>query len=451
MSDSFFSRDSQFVPFIDFYKQWSKTVTEICLPRLRESLSTADSNISAANVRHVLNSLEWYYEQLNHYAETEPNTVPYLLFPSWPDSLELQTLFLGDLHPSLLTFLARSFILRAVPESSSPEMAARTEGLVNRIKWIEGDIEAEIKRLLEDMKKAQILFMARFSDTWALSNHAQEEEQRIIETVAKVAMEDGEAKKAKTDGEAKKDAMKDIFVSANILRRNVIRRIVVAIAKDYNLAALFLESVCKFFAGFKDQAEGFKKSLASSPFMAQLPTTDKDQVHQPPGQSATHNGLKMVPANDRTLWMGNIKDGMDEKYIVDSFGDESVGIVSVKITKEKYCAFIEFDSWSAANMALKKYMYQQLPGGFGFYQLNWSNKRLQYTVYVYGLSSTVTAESLKTFFATYYPSVQDARFEVMGSSRRGRVTFADINDSVKSLREMDGYLFDSSPMAIRDS
>lgn len=73
--------------------------------------------------------------------------------------------------------------------------------------------------------------------------------------------------------------------------------------------------------------------------MAQLPTTDKDQVHQQPGQSVTASGLRMVPPNDRTLWMGNIKDGMDEKYIVDSFGAESVGIVGVKITKEKYCFY----------------------------------------------------------------------------------------------------------------
>ncbi|KAG5413677.1 hypothetical protein IGI04_001244 [Brassica rapa subsp. trilocularis] len=47
---------------------------------------------------------------------------------------------------------------------------------------------------------------------------------------------------------------------------------------------------------------------------------------------------------------------MDENYILSSSAAESVGIVSVKITQEMVCAFIEFESWSSADKALKKYV-----------------------------------------------------------------------------------------------
>lgn len=112
------------------------------------------------------------------------------------------------------------------------------------IELMEGEIGPEITRLLEKLNKVYILLMPRFSDSWVLPNHAQKEEQRVVATVAKVAMDD--------DVEAKKE-MVDIFVSANDLRRKVIRRIVEATPNDHRLAALFLESLCEIFAGFKDQ------------------------------------------------------------------------------------------------------------------------------------------------------------------------------------------------------
>ncbi|KAF2536325.1 hypothetical protein F2Q68_00019699 [Brassica cretica] len=47
---------------------------------------------------------------------------------------------------------------------------------------------------------------------------------------------------------------------------------------------------------------------------------------------------------------------MDENYIFSSSAAESMGIVLVKITREMVCAFIEFESWSSADRAWKKYM-----------------------------------------------------------------------------------------------
>lgn len=185
--------------------------------------------------------------------------------------------------------------------------------------------------------------------------------------------------------------------------------------------------------------------------MPQLPTADNYQVHQPHGQSVPHYYPKVVPPTDRTLWMGNVTADMSENYIVASFGAESVGIVRVKITRQNGCAFIEFDSWSAADRALRKYMHQNLPGRAGFYQLNWSSKRVLYPIYVHGLSPSLTSERLKRFFATFYPSVQGVRLEVTGSSIRGQVNFADINDRVRSMREMPGFVFDSSPLVITDT
>lgn len=136
------------IKFQDFYGVWSKTVTETCLPLF----SSADpASELSRRITFVLRSLEWYYETLNSYAEKDSNTIPYLLFPSWRNSLEKTILFLGDIHPYLLTNLLRSLINRVNQDSGENPAASEEDPYVELLKKteeLEGEVESSVSHLL---------------------------------------------------------------------------------------------------------------------------------------------------------------------------------------------------------------------------------------------------------------------------------------------------------------
>ncbi|KAJ4912903.1 Uncharacterized protein Rs2_07524 [Raphanus sativus] len=258
---SIFSRKKPTRRFNDFYADWSKTLTDNCLPLLRQSLSSAASaSVLSSNVDLVLRHLVLYYETLDLAAD--PNTIPYLLFPSWRNSLETPFLFLGDIHPYLLTNLLRSFIdrenqdsdyededtLRLIPDLVNQPLKIATawkdpsDELVMRIDQIECTMRLMVPVLMDRVRKAQRGFVSRVSENW-ISSYQVGKKKKTAVTAASAAVEDA--------AKAEMEELVSIFVDANRLRKSVIMDIVGATSEHQ--AALFLEGLCQFLAGFKDQ------------------------------------------------------------------------------------------------------------------------------------------------------------------------------------------------------
>uniref|UniRef100_A0A1J3I2G0 DOG1 domain-containing protein n=1 Tax=Noccaea caerulescens TaxID=107243 RepID=A0A1J3I2G0_NOCCA len=260
MPFSLFSRKKPTRRFNDFYADWSKTLTENCLPLLRQSLSSAASaSVLSANVDLVLRHLVLYYKTLDLAAD--PNTIPYLLFPTWRNSLETPFLFLGDIHPYLLTNLLRSMIDRENQDSdddyslhlnldlvNQPLKIATawkdpSDELVTRIDQIECTMRLMVPVLMDRMRKAQRGFVARVSEDWVSSYRGGKKEKPVTAITAATPASVDEAAKVEME------ELVSIFVDANRLRKSVIMDIVGATSEHQ--AALFLEGLCQFLVGFK--------------------------------------------------------------------------------------------------------------------------------------------------------------------------------------------------------
>ncbi|CAH2078241.1 unnamed protein product [Thlaspi arvense] len=262
MPFSLFSRKKPTRRFNGFYADWSKTLSENCLPLLRQSLSSAASaSVLSSNVDLVLRHLVLYYETLDLAAD--PNTIAYLLFPSWRNSLETPFLFIGDIHPYLLTNLLRSFIdrenrdsdddedsLRLIPDLVNQPLKIATawkdpsDELMTRIDQIECTMRLMVPVLMDRMRKTQRGFVSRVSENWISSYQAGKKKKTVAAVAASAASVDEEAK-------VEMEELVSIFVDANRLRKSVIMDIVGATSEHQ--AALFLEGLCQFLVGFKDQ------------------------------------------------------------------------------------------------------------------------------------------------------------------------------------------------------
>ena len=78
----------------------------------------------------------------------------------------------------------------------------------------------------------------------------------------------------------------------------------------------------------------------------------------------------------RTLWMGNIENWMDEKFITKIFKSlnatpNKVNIRNSNVETKRGCAFIEFESQDAAQGILSKYNNTTVEGVT--LKLNWVN------------------------------------------------------------------------------
>ncbi|KFK28823.1 hypothetical protein AALP_AA7G053600 [Arabis alpina] len=251
---SIFSRKKPSRRFSSFYSDWSKTLTETHLPLLRNSLSSAaSSTVISTNVDLILRHLVSYYEALDLAADS--NTISYLLFPTWRNSLETPFLFLGDIHPYLLTNLLRSYIDRENQDSDyedsldmSPLKIVNawkdpSDELVTRIDQIECTMRLMVPVLMDRVRKTQRGFVSRVSENWVSSYQSGKKKTATGALSSPVDVT-----------EAAKEEMEElvsVFVDANRLRKSVITEIVGA--TNEHQGALFLEGLCQFLVGFKDQ------------------------------------------------------------------------------------------------------------------------------------------------------------------------------------------------------
>ncbi|CAN7081452.1 unnamed protein product [Brassica oleracea var. botrytis] len=264
MAGDLFRRNRPFNQLDGFYTDWSRHLTERCLPTLRDFPTDAKNEA-------VLGDIHSYYDTLNHYANK--NTILYFLLPSWrSNSLETPILLLGDINPRLFTSLVQSFIddvgLSQDPIRTFSTLAAWEDLSLQ----LENTINGTVSRLLDETREAQDGFIRRFSDKWVSSFLPSQSGTVIMETATSVMTTE--------DCGAIMEELARIYCEANQLRKSTITDI--AGLLNMNQRALFLESVCKLLAGFKHQDQAFQNSLFDNHLIRQPMMQQHDAPRRPP-------------------------------------------------------------------------------------------------------------------------------------------------------------------------
>uniref|UniRef100_A0A0D3DFF3 RRM domain-containing protein n=1 Tax=Brassica oleracea var. oleracea TaxID=109376 RepID=A0A0D3DFF3_BRAOL len=265
MAGDLFRRNRPFNQLDGFYTDWSRHLTERCLPTLRDFPTDAKNEA-------VLGDIHSYYDTLNHYANK--NTILYFLLPSWrSNSLETPILLLGDINPRLFTSLVQSLVddvgLSQDPIRTFSNLAAWEDLSLQ----LENTINGTVSRLLDETREAQDGFIRRFSDKWVSSFRGSQSETVIMETATSVTTDE------EGGGAAIMEELVRIFREANQLRKSVITDI--AGVLNMNQKVLFLESVCKLLSGFKHQDKAFQNSLFGYNLINQQLPPDDDNLFKP--------------------------------------------------------------------------------------------------------------------------------------------------------------------------
>ena len=193
-------------PMRDFFAAWLATLRSPLLPLLRRALSSSsgswDDPLSSAAAA-VEAHFQAHWSALDVAARQDPAQV--VAAGDWRSPLELPFLWLGDVHPSLLTSLLRTL-------SPSPRLLAAADRVDRRIR-------AAVPAVSDRLRRAQEAFVA-----------------------AEVA--------GAADVEAFLEELKGVALEANRLRRGVLSELVTA-AGGYQ-AALYLEALSRFVLSMHD-------------------------------------------------------------------------------------------------------------------------------------------------------------------------------------------------------
>ncbi|KAI3465401.1 hypothetical protein Pfo_022064 [Paulownia fortunei] len=194
------------------------------------------------------------------------------------------------------------------------------------------------------------------------------------------------------------------------------------------------------------------------------------QHHHPPPlppqqQSSNSNGGGSNGEN-RTIWVGDLHNWMDEDYLRSCFA--STGEVSsIKVIRNKQTGisegygFVEFFTHAAAEKVLQSYSCIAMPNTDQLFRLNWasfsmgekrSNNGSDLSIFVGDLAADVTDTLLHETFASKYPSVKAAKVVIDANTGRskgyGFVRFEDDNERSQAMTEMNGVYCSSRPMRI---
>ncbi|CAO2842558.1 unnamed protein product [Amaranthus hypochondriacus] len=160
----------------------------------------------------------------------------------------------------------------------------------------------------------------------------------------------------------------------------------------------------------------------------------------------------------RTIWIGNLQHWMDENYISSCFAHtgELVNskIIRNKQTSQSKCyGFIEFSSHAAAERILQTYNNTLMPHVEQNYRLSWASA--SYEIFVGGLASKVTSNTLQKTFKDRYSSVKVAlvmRDKLTGKNKGyGFVHFRDENEKIRAMSEMNGAMCLGRAMRIAEA
>ncbi|KAI3460255.1 hypothetical protein Pfo_016918 [Paulownia fortunei] len=185
----------------------------------------------------------------------------------------------------------------------------------------------------------------------------------------------------------------------------------------------------------------------------------------PQQQSGSSNGGGSNGEN-RTIWVGDLHNWMDEDYLRNCFA--STGEVSsIKVIRNKQTGFsegygfVEFFTHAAAEKVLQSYSCIAMPNTDQVFRLNWaafsmgdkrSNNGSDLSIFVGDLAADVTDTLLHETFASKYPSVKGAKVVIDANTGRskgyGFVRFGDDNERSQAMTEMNGVYCSSRPMRI---
>lgn len=241
-------------PFKDHYADWVDALRSHLLPFLRHAISSAASlgrrsggggppptlyplpyDLLDSSVRSVHAHFEAHFDALDLAARHDPCQLLHP-GPSLRSPLESPFLFLGGLHPGLLTALLRSFLLhpRRGPPRPFPFDLAWADPprgrLLARLDQIERGLRLLVPTLLSRVREAQAAFVESAAAEWAAGADAEGEGDGAV---AALVEELGAA-----------------IADANRLRRSVLGEMVAAM--DVCQGALFLEALSQFVVGLRD-------------------------------------------------------------------------------------------------------------------------------------------------------------------------------------------------------
>lgn len=169
---------------------------------------------------------------------------------------------------------------------------------------------------------------------------------------------------------------------------------------------------------------------------------------------------------NRTIWVGDLHNWMDEDYLRSCFASTGE-VASIKVIRNKQTGFsegygfVEFFSHAAAEKILQAYPCIIMPNTEQPFRLNWatfstgdkrSNNGSDLSIFVGDLAADVTDSLLHDTFASRYPSVKAAKVVIDANTGRskgyGFVRFGDDNERSQAMTEMNGIYCSSRPMRI---
>lgn len=187
--------------------------------------------------------------------------------------------------------------------------------------------------------------------------------------------------------------------------------------------------------------------------------------HHPPQSGGGGNGGGSNGEN-RTIWVGDLHNWMDEDYLRNCFA--STGEVSsIKVIRNKQTGFsegygfVEFFTHAAAEKVLQTYSHIVMPNTDQLFRLNWasfsmgekrSSNGSDLSIFVGDLAADVTDTLLHETFASKYPSVKGAKVVIDANTGRskgyGFVRFGDESERSQAMSEMNGVYCSSRAMRI---
>ncbi|KAL3505209.1 hypothetical protein ACH5RR_035050 [Cinchona calisaya] len=195
-------------------------------------------------------------------------------------------------------------------------------------------------------------------------------------------------------------------------------------------------------------------------------------LHHPP-QPQPPQGLQQLQGGgggsngeNRTIWVGDLHNWMDEDYLRSCFASTGE-VASIKVIRNKQTGFsegygfVEFFSHAAAEKVLQAYTCIVMPNTEQPFRLNWatfstgdkrSNNGSDLSIFVGDLAADVTDSLLHETFASRYPSVKAAKVVIDANTGRskgyGFVRFGDDNERSQAMTEMNGVYCSSRAMRI---
>ncbi|KAL9644579.1 hypothetical protein ABK040_015318 [Willaertia magna] len=191
--------------------------------------------------------------------------------------------------------------------------------------------------------------------------------------------------------------------------------------------------------------------------------------------------MQQGDAKTRTLWMGDLEDFMDEDYVKKLFGNDiRSSITSIKIIRDRSSGksqgygFLEFSTIEIAKAVLDTYTGKPIPSlPNKIYRLNWAShgsgkaagtttssstgttigtKETTVSIFVGDLAPDVTDYMLEQTFKNKFQSVRGAKVVMdqrTGISKGyGFVKFADEEEMLRAMNEMQGVYISSRPVKI---